>query len=365
MNDDPRTRGDQPGNRWTLMAIAAGAAVLLALNNPTEADARRYIGERLNAAIRDSASGDTPGERAGASLAIALLAPFVDSALVVERRNLIVASHYTVKPNAFLDSLTAASGESDALGEICLIGVFGRFFPCGAKGKLASQLLDGRIAMPGDGGTTADAVPPPAAADDAVVDGPPPPPPPAPDEGGETTDAPAAGARAAIGYAEVGDVLLAIGVRIRAGEYDAAERRLDEVEQLSLSPEDRAIVANLRQRIASGRRAGAVAARAAPPPASASRVAPRIDVRRSPSTDDFYPAAARQAQIEGKTALRVCVGTDGRVTGEPAVTDSSGTTALDQAAVAWARRARFTPGTEDGNAVEMCTGFRVNFKLTD
>lgn len=362
MNDDPRTRGDQPGNRWTVMAIAAGAAVLLALNNPTEADARRYIGERLNAAIRGSTSGDTPGERAGASLAIALLAPFVDSALVVERRNLIVASHYTVKPNAFLDSLTAASGEADALGEICLIGVFGRFFPCGAKGKLASQLLDGRIAMPGDGGTTTDAVPPAAATDDALVDAPPPP---APDEGGETTDAPVDDGGRHLGYAEVGDMLLAIGVRIRAGEYDAAERRLDEVEQLSLSPEDRAIVANLRQRIASGRRAGVAAARAAPPAASASRVAPRIDVRRSPSTGEFYPAAARRAEIEGVTTVRACVGPDGRVAGEPAVVDSSGTAVLDQAAVAWARRARFTPGTEDGNAVEMCTQFRVNFTLTD
>jgi len=185
MNDDPRTRGDRRGDRWTLVAIAAGVAVLLALNNPTEADARRFIGERLNAAVRDSTSGDTPGERAGASLAIALLAPLVDSALVVERRDLVVASHYTVKPNAFLDSLTAAAGETDALGEICLIGVFGRFFPCGAKGKLSSKLMDGRISMPGDGGTTTDAVPPPAAADDAVVDAPPPPP--APDEGGETT----------------------------------------------------------------------------------------------------------------------------------------------------------------------------------
>lgn len=368
MNDDPRTRGDQPGNRWTVMAIAAGAAVLLALNNPTEADARRYIGERLDAAVRGSAWGDTPEERAGARYAMALLAPLVDSALVVERRNFVIASHYTVKPNAFLDSLTAASGETDALGEICLIGVFGRFFPCGAKGKLAAQLMDGRLAMPRDGGTTTESAPPPAApatpADDAVVDAPPPPPP-APGEGGETSDALVADAGRHLGYAEVGDVLLAIGVRIRAGEHDAAERRLDEVEQLSLSPEDRAIVASLRQRIATGRRAGAAAARAASPAASASRVAPRIDVRRSPSADDFYPAAARQAQIEGVTTVRACVGPDGRVAGDPTVTNSSGTASLDEAAVRWGQRARFTPGTEDGNAVEMCTQFNVRFKLTD
>jgi len=133
---------------------------------------------------------------------------------------------------------------------------------------------------------------------------------------------------------------------------------------LSLSPEDRAIVANLRQRIATGRRVGATAAREVRPAASANRVAPRIDIRRSPSTDDFYPAAARRAEIEGKTTIRACVDADGRMVGEPTVTESSGTTVLDQAAVAWARRARFTPGTEDGDAVEMCTQFRINFKLT-
>jgi protein TonB len=165
----------------------------------------------------------------------------------------------------------------------------------------------------------------------------------------------------------VGDVLLAIGVRIRAGEYDAAEQRLDEVEQLSLSPEDRAIASNLRQRIATGRRVTAAEARAAAGSggASAARTSPRIDVRRSPSTDDFYPPEARRAEIEGKTTIRACVDPDGRVAGEPTVTNSSGASALDQAAVAWARRARFTPGTEDGSAVEMCTQFNVNFKLTD
>lgn len=343
------------------MAVAAGVAVLLALNNPTEADARRFIGERLDAAIRGLASGGTSAERAGAGFAVALLAPLVDSALVVERRDLIVASHYTVKPNALLASLMAATDESDVPGEICLIGVFGRFFPCGAKGKLAAQLMHGRPALSGDGGTTTEAAPPAAPADDATASEP------MPESGdrGETTDAPAADGGRDLGYADVGDVLLAIGVRVRAGDLDAAERRLDEVERMSLSPEDRAIVANLRQRIATGRRTGAAAARETARPSSASRIEPRIDVRRSPSTEDFYPASARRAEIEGKTTVRACVGPDGRVAGEPTVTDSSGSSALDQAAVAWAHRARFSPGTEDGNAVEMCTRFNVNFRLTD
>lgn len=95
------------------------------------------------------------------------------------------------------------------------------------------------------------------------------------------------------------------------------------------------------------------------------RVAPKLDTRRSPSTDEFYPASARRAEIEGVTTVRVCAGPDGRVTGDPSVTNSSGTASLDEAAVKWARRARFTPGTEDGTPVEMCTQFNVRFKLTN
>ena len=108
-----------------------------------------------------------------------------------------------------------------------------------------------------------------------------------------------------------------------------------------------------------------------PPPVAAPverkvvRVAPKLDLRRSPSTDEFYPASARRAEIQGVTTVRICVGPDGRVSGDPSVSNSSGTASLDEAAVKWARRARFTPGTEDGTAAEMCTQFNVRFKLTD
>ncbi len=104
---------------------------------------------------------------------------------------------------------------------------------------------------------------------------------------------------------------------------------------------------------------------AAPVERKAVRVAPKLDTRRSPSTDEFYPASARRAEIEGVTTVRACVGPDGRVAGDPTVTNGSGTASLDEAAVKWARRARFAPGTEDGTAVEMCTQFNVRFKLTD
>lgn len=106
----------------------------------------------------------------------------------------------------------------------------------------------------------------------------------------------------------------------------------------------------------------------APPPAPVAKavmVGARVDVKRSPSTDDYYPPSARRAEIEGVTTVHACVTTDGKANGEPTVSKSSGNSALDEAAVKWTKRARFTPGTEDGKPVETCTSFNVRFKLTE
>jgi len=67
---------------------------------------------------------------------------------------------------------------------------------------------------------------------------------------------------------------------------------------------------------------------------------------------------------EGAAIVRVCVGADGALEGIPQVSDSSGHSRLDAAAVAWAREAlTFTPATENGRRVASCKGFRVRFTL--
>ena len=63
--------------------------------------------------------------------------------------------------------------------------------------------------------------------------------------------------------------------------------------------------------------------------------------------------------------VRACVSPDGRTSGDPTVSKSSGNSSLDEAAIKWAKRARWSAGTEDGKAVEMCSQFNVRFKLTD
>ena len=94
-------------------------------------------------------------------------------------------------------------------------------------------------------------------------------------------------------------------------------------------------------------------------------MAPTIASQRSPSPDDLCPPPARRAEIEGVTTVRACVAPDGKTSGEPSVTKSSGNSALDEAATKWAKRARWAAGTEDGKPVEMCSQFNVRFKLTD
>lgn len=249
MDEDPRTRNDRPGPSWIVIAGVGAVLTILAQNNPTEADARRFVAERVEDTLRDGA-------------------------FTVERRSLVIASHYTIKPSAFLETLPTAAGESDSPGELCLIGVFGTFVPCGEKGAIAERLMrDGRNSSSG-GAASADAssgrVPSPASA--------------------------------------------------------GAPRGIEDGRQ---------------------------------------RVPPRIDIRRSPSPDGFYPASARRAEIEGAAIVRACVSPDGRVVGDPTIADSSGTPALDSAAVRWARQAVFQPGTLDGGPVEMCTQFKVRFTLTD
>lgn len=121
----------------------------------------------------------------------------------------------------------------------------------------------------------------------------------------------------------------------------------------------------LRCSIEGRRDCAAPGAAAQYPPVNANRVPPRLEVGRSPPTDDFYPPAARQEGIEGVTTVRACVGRNGRTSGEPTVITSSGHDSLDEAALRWAARARWTPGTEEGKRVEMCSQFNVRFALTD
>lgn len=81
---------------------------------------------------------------------------------------------------------------------------------------------------------------------------------------------------------------------------------------------------------------------------------PRID---SSSALPVYPESARRGQEEGVTTLESCVTADGRLV-DVKLAESSGSVALDSAALAWARTAKFEPALFNGEPMAVC-GYRL------
>lgn len=106
----------------------------------------------------------------------------------------------------------------------------------------------------------------------------------------------------------------------------------------------------------------------APPPPPAPRgpsVKAKIDGKRFPSSEEYYPASAKRLGQEGSPAVRVCVGPNGKLVGEPTIAASSGVDALDQGAIKLAKAGRYIAAQMDGQPVEDCISFRVKFELKD
>ncbi len=100
-------------------------------------------------------------------------------------------------------------------------------------------------------------------------------------------------------------------------------------------------------------------------PVSVVRVAPTIDRRNSPPTDDYYPPSSKRLGEVGKARVKTCVGENGRIQGDPTLEGTSGFPKLDEAAVKYARAVRFTRGTENGKPAAMCFSWLVTFQLKD
>jgi TonB family protein len=84
-----------------------------------------------------------------------------------------------------------------------------------------------------------------------------------------------------------------------------------------------------------------------------------------PSTADFYPDASIRIGEKGAATVRACVDGKGRLTSEPTITQSTGSTRLDDAALRLARAGsgHYRATTEDGQPVNSCYPFRIRFEL--
>jgi protein TonB len=92
--------------------------------------------------------------------------------------------------------------------------------------------------------------------------------------------------------------------------------------------------------------------------------APRIlaDAVRQSCPPASHPAALRERGIEGSVLLRVKVDAHGRPA-EVQLQSSSGWRLFDEAALRQARACRFTPATQDGQAIDSWVEFPVRFAL--
>ena len=109
-----------------------------------------------------------------------------------------------------------------------------------------------------------------------------------------------------------------------------------------------------------------VAAPPAPRPAVHKNVSTDAGQGHFPNSEDFYPPASRASKRGGLAQVHVCVGPNGKFTGDPTIEKSSGIPELDEARSSLPRQARATisRGRKTVSRSDSCLSFqRISFKL--
>jgi len=90
----------------------------------------------------------------------------------------------------------------------------------------------------------------------------------------------------------------------------------------------------------------------------------KVEVRPTPIFSPLpnYPELAKKAGIEGKAVVKMLVDTDGSIM-EVQIVKSSGNQMLDEAAVAAARKSKFTPARQRDKLVRVWVSRPFDFKL--
>jgi len=83
-----------------------------------------------------------------------------------------------------------------------------------------------------------------------------------------------------------------------------------------------------------------------------------------PSSEEFYPALAKRAQVQGAVTLLTSI-TDTGCLARAEIAESSGDRTLDQGALELAMAGSFVPGSIDGHSIPGEMKFRVKFELQD
>jgi periplasmic protein TonB len=106
---------------------------------------------------------------------------------------------------------------------------------------------------------------------------------------------------------------------------------------------------------------------APPPPAPVAKkaISPAKPGKGFPTAEEFYPPASKRLGEEGSANVHVCVGPNGKITEDPTLAQTSGSSRLDDGALKLAKAAsgHYTPGTEDGQPTTSCVVFKIKFEL--
>lgn len=104
---------------------------------------------------------------------------------------------------------------------------------------------------------------------------------------------------------------------------------------------------------------------APPKPTAAVKRTPGGPGTNFPNTEDYYPASSRRLEEQGTTVVHVCVGANGRLTADPTVEKTSGSSRLDEGAVRLAKAGsgHYRPSSEDGKPIDSCFAFGIKFQM--
>jgi protein TonB len=99
------------------------------------------------------------------------------------------------------------------------------------------------------------------------------------------------------------------------------------------------------------------------PPAHVSSKTPPATGKGFPNSADYYPAASMRLGEEGSAVVHACVGPSGKLSEDPTIAKSSGSSRLDEGAIKLAKAGRYIAGTEDGKPTTACFNMSIKFQL--
>ena len=102
------------------------------------------------------------------------------------------------------------------------------------------------------------------------------------------------------------------------------------------------------------------------PPAPAPHVSNKTNPttgKNFPNSADYYPAASMRLGEEGSAIVHACVAPTGKLSEDPTIAKTSGSSRLDEGAIKLAKAGHYVAGSEDGKPTTGCFNMSIKFQL--